>query len=60
MYVPKFEVSLHGVVDMPMEDVRFINYINEYKIWMEIEFMDQKKTPKNKVDLVKRLVNLEY
>lgn len=36
------------------------NYTNAYELWTKLESMIQKKTPRNKAHLVRRLVKLEY
>lgn len=35
-------------------------YTNAYELWTKLESMIQKKTPRNKANLVRRLVKLEY
>ncbi|BAT86052.1 hypothetical protein VIGAN_04366600, partial [Vigna angularis var. angularis] len=35
-------------------------YTNAYELWTKLESMIQKKTPRNKAHLVRRLVKLEY
>ncbi|KAE8660874.1 hypothetical protein F3Y22_tig00116946pilonHSYRG00054 [Hibiscus syriacus] len=35
-------------------------YTNDYELWTKLESMIQKKMPRNKVNLVRRLVKLEY
>ncbi|KAK8694925.1 hypothetical protein V6N13_072468 [Hibiscus sabdariffa] len=35
-------------------------YTNAYELWSKLESMIQKKTPRNKAHLVRRLVKLEY
>ncbi|KAE8658916.1 hypothetical protein F3Y22_tig00116965pilonHSYRG00268 [Hibiscus syriacus] len=35
-------------------------YTNAYELWTKLEFMIQKKTPRNKANLVRRLVKFEY
>ena len=35
-------------------------YTNAYELWMKLESLIQKKTPRNKAHLVRRLVKLEY
>ncbi|KAF1862042.1 hypothetical protein Lal_00026559 [Lupinus albus] len=33
---------------------------NAYELWLKLEYMIQKKTPRNKASLVRRLVKLDY
>ena len=35
-------------------------YTNVYELWTKLESLIQKKTPRNKAHLVRRLVKLEY
>ena len=35
-------------------------YTNAYGLWSKLESMIQKKTPRNKASLVRRLVKLDY
>jgi len=35
-------------------------YTNFYELWSKLESMIQKKTPRNKASLVRRLVKLDY
>jgi len=35
-------------------------YTNAYELWSKLESMIQKKTPRNKASLVRRLVKLDY
>ncbi|KAK8616590.1 hypothetical protein V6N13_018135 [Hibiscus sabdariffa] len=50
---------IHKYIDKSLFE-HVSTYTNDYKLWSKLESMIQKKIPRNKARLVRRLVKLEY
>ncbi|KAK8672397.1 hypothetical protein V6N13_110769 [Hibiscus sabdariffa] len=55
----KVSVMIHKYIDRSLFEHVSI-YTNAYELWSKLESMIQKKTPRNKAYLVRRLAKLEY
>ena len=50
---------IHKYIDQSLFE-HVSTYTNVYELWTKLESLIQKKTPRNKAHLVRRLVKLEY